>query len=70
LANDGAGALSWVPGGGGVVDFTDLGDVTNSYVGAGGYTVKVNAGANGLEFVSVSPGGGGADILEVQVFGG
>jgi hypothetical protein len=67
LTNDGAGALSWEPGGGGVASFIDLDDVTATYAGAGGYTVKVNAGANGLEFVSVSAGGG-VDFLVCQVF--
>lgn len=38
--------------GGAVVNFTDLGDVPASYAGAGGYLVKVNSGATGLEFVA------------------
>lgn len=40
-----------ISGGGGAVDFVDLADVPNSYAGAGGYAVKVNATADGLEFV-------------------
>tara|TARA_R110000764_G_scaffold4017_5_gene16602 strand:- start:2092 stop:3051 length:960 start_codon:yes stop_codon:yes gene_type:complete len=43
-------------------DFTSLNDTPESYTGSGGYAVKVNAGATGLEFVD---GGGGGS----QTFG-
>ena len=44
-------------GGGGATDFLGLSDTPNNYAGAGGYKVKVNAGATGLEFVADAGGG-------------
>lgn len=41
-------------GGGGVADFTDLGDVPASYVGEAGKVVAVNVGETGLEFIAAS----------------
>ena len=46
---------------GGASKFTDLSDVPGSYAGQGGKTVKVNAGATGLEFVA--GGSGGVDTV-------
>lgn len=43
-------------GGGGATAFTQLTDVPNSYVGSGGFGVRVNAGATGLEFYSLAAG--------------
>lgn len=45
-------------GGGGVEDFTDLGDVPSSYSGQGGKFLAVTVGEDGIEFV-VGGGGGG-----------
>jgi len=45
--------------------FTGLTDVPGSYSGAGGYVVKVNPGATGLEFQA---GGGGAAFPVGSVF--
>ena len=51
LKTDGAGNLSWVAQNtSGATAFTGLSDVPGSYSGAGGYYVKVNAGATALEF--------------------
>ena len=41
-------------GGGGVTAFTGLSDVPNTFVAQANKIVKVNAGANALEFVTVS----------------
>lgn len=41
----------------GVTTFIALNDTPSSYTGAGGSFVKVNAAANGLEFVSAIDGG-------------
>jgi len=41
-------------GTGGATNFTDLGDVPGSYAGSGGFTVRVNAAGNALEFVNVA----------------
>ena len=49
-------------------DFTDLSDTPANYTGAGGYTVKVNAGATGLEFVNAGAGGGDIPSGSVMVF--
>jgi len=38
-----------------VDEFTELTDVPGTYAGASGYTVKVNAGETGLEFVAPDP---------------
>jgi hypothetical protein len=56
---------AWVPatGGGGAVDFTDLADVPNSYVGDAGKFARVNVGESGLEFAAVAPGADGKTIL-------
>lgn len=43
-------------GGGGATQFIQLTDVPNSYAGQGGMGVRVNAGATGLEFYSISTG--------------
>jgi len=43
-------------GGGGVTQFIQLTDVPNSYVGQGGMGVRVNAGATGLEFYTITSG--------------
>lgn len=43
-------------GGAGAEDFLDLTDTPDTYVGAGGYVVKVNALATGLEFVAGGAG--------------
>lgn len=43
--------------GSGVTAFTQLNDVPSSYSGTGGYFLKVNAGATGIEFVSSIDGG-------------
>jgi len=44
-------------------DFTGLNDTPESYTGSGGYTVQVNAGETGLEFVSGGGGGGNPQIV-------
>lgn len=41
----------------GVTAFTELNDTPNSYASTGGFIVKVNAGATGLEFVDGIDGG-------------
>lgn len=41
-------------GGGGASDFTDLGDVPQSYTGQGGKLVRVKADASGLEFYTLT----------------
>lgn len=40
-----------------VEDFTDLTDAPSTYAGAGGQTVKVKAGEDGLEFGATASGG-------------
>lgn len=49
----------WEPqaAGSGVTTFVALNDTPTAYTGSGGYFVKVNAGANALEFVSAIDGG-------------
>lgn len=61
---DGSGGIAWAAesGGGGVSDFTDLGDVPGSYSGHGGKVVAVTSGEDGLEFVSGGGGGGGLSV--------
>jgi hypothetical protein len=55
---------------GGVVDFTDLGDVVQSYSGAAGKLVRVNAGEFGLEYVAPGTVAGGEEVVgEVWVDG-
>lgn len=50
-----------ISGGGGSTTFLDLTDVDEvSYTGFDGYSVVVNTGEDGLEFVNVSGGAGGA----------
>lgn len=49
-------------GGGGVADFTDLGDAPSSYSGHGGKFVAVNGGESGLEFVA----GGGGNTVQIN----
>jgi hypothetical protein len=54
--------LSGISGGAGA--FTDLTDTPANYTGAAGKFVRVNVGADGLEFATVSGGsGGGPDTL-------
>lgn len=53
-------AIDNILGGGGGLDFTDLGDTPASYVGQGGLFVRVNVGETGLEFAAA--GGGSFDI--------
>jgi hypothetical protein len=48
---------------GGVVDFTDLADVTQSYSGAAGHLVRVNAGEFGLEYVAPGTVAGGEEVV-------
>lgn len=55
LSSTDVGVRSWIAGGG-VASFVDLDDVPANYSGAGGYVVKVNAGANALEFVAGGAG--------------
>jgi hypothetical protein len=50
LKTNGSGQLSWVAQTAGVTTFIALTDAPASYSGAGGYYVKVNAGATALEF--------------------
>lgn len=55
LSTGGTGANpSWVAQSGGVTAFTGLSDVPHSYTGAGGRLVRVNAGATGLEFITLT----------------
>lgn len=59
--------IDTVSGGGGSSTFLDLTDVDeSSYTGFEGYSVVVNTGEDGLEFVNVS-GGGGTDTKKVMV---
>ncbi|HRC26227.1 MAG TPA: hypothetical protein PKX87_02215, partial [Alphaproteobacteria bacterium] len=48
--------------------FLELTDTPNAYTGAGGYIVRVNPGATGLEFVNASsvPGGAAGNDTEIQ----
>lgn len=52
LQYDGADYVWAAGGGGGAVDFTDLGDVPATYVGQALKLVRVNAGETGLEFLT------------------
>jgi hypothetical protein len=52
--------------GGGAETFLELSDTPGSYAGAGGDTVKVKAGEDGLEFVTVSGGGADDDGLSLD----
>lgn len=55
---------------GGVVDFTDLADVVQSYSGAGQQLVRVNAGETGLEYVAPGVVAGGEEVVgEVWIDG-
>jgi hypothetical protein len=55
---------------GGVVDFTDLGDVVQSYSGKGGQLVRVNPGESGLEYVAPGTVAGGEEVVgEVWIDG-
>lgn len=58
LVTDGAGNLTWAPGGNGAVTFPALTDTPANYEGAGNKIVKVNATPNALEF--------GADISDLE----
>ena len=58
-----SGESKWKPvaisgGGGGVVDFPDLGDVPSSYATFSGYFVRVNDDEDALIFDTVAAGGG------------
>jgi hypothetical protein len=48
---------------GGVVDFTDLADVVQSYSGAAGHLVRVNAGEFGLEYIAPGTVAGGEEVV-------
>jgi hypothetical protein len=54
-----AAGSTWAPAaaGTGVTTFVALNDTPTAFTGAGGYFVKVNAGATALEFVSAIDGG-------------
>lgn len=47
--------------------FVDIVDVPSSYVGQSGKFLRVNAGANGLEFAAGGGGGGGTTLFELEV---
>jgi len=51
----------------GVTTFLGLTDTPANYSGSSGKIVAVNSGENALEFIT-APAGGGADLLEVQIF--
>ena len=57
---DGSGGWDWglvEPGNIGTLKFTDLDDTPANYTSAGGKLVRVNSGANGLEFITASDAG-------------
>ena len=51
----------------GVATFIELSDTPSAYTDQAGKYMKVNTGETALEFTD-APSGGGADILEIQVF--
>ena len=59
IKESGTGNTGWVAtsGGSGATAFTGLTDVPSSYSGQAGKAVRVNSGANGLEFYTPSSGG-------------
>lgn len=64
LGGSGSGSSSSTPG---ATAFTSLTDVPSSYAGQGGKGVRVNAGATGLEFYTISGGGGTPGGSDTQV---
>jgi hypothetical protein len=50
--------------------FTALSDTPAAYTGKGGWSVRVKATENGLEFAEDSPGGDGASAYQVAVANG
>ncbi len=63
---------TWIPaaGGGGVTDFTDLGDVPASYTGEAGKLVAVKATEDGLEFIAPSSGSAAAGYAAMRIKAG